>query len=279
MGPDASGSPTITVEFAARTDVGRVREQNEDTFGEPFALFGTKLASHGHLFAVADGMGGHFFGDYASRLAIDTLLDTYYRRPAPASAEEFESALAEAVSAANTAVFEQARAHGMSMGTTLVALLLRGCTGLIVNVGDSRIYHVRQGEAHQITRDHSLVAEQVRLGLMTEEEARYSRARNIITRSIGHRVPVEMDLDTLSAAAGDVFVLSSDGLHNLVEPEEIAAAVTDQALAAAAEHLITLANERGGSDNITCLLVRVIECADEITAELPIIEDQDRSTD
>lgn len=258
----------LRIEFASLTDIGLFRQHNEDHFGEPTTGYADKLASRGYLFAVADGMGGHALGELASHLAIDTLFSVYYK----ADADPVTS-LRAGIEAANAAVFYQGGLRGVSMGTTLVAILLHQSMLTLANVGDSRIYRFRGTHVQQLTHDHSLVAEQVRRGLITEEQARHSQARNIITRSIGHRLPAEMDIIESPLVADDVLLLCSDGLHNLVEATEMATVIADHPIEEVPRALIDLANERGGTDNITCLVVRIRACPPPDQNDPPVDEE------
>ena len=250
----AAPESDLQLEVVGLTDVGRHREQNEDWWGQPPAKHRTLSASHGFLVAVADGMGGHAHGEIASHLAVDILFDTYYAEPAA----DHEQALLKAVELANAAIFTQTQLRQASMGTTLVAALLYDASMILVNIGDSRAYRLRGGTIRQLTRDHSLVAEQVRRGLLSEEEARNSPVRNVLTRSLGPRPNPEPDLTETGIAPGDVILLCSDGLHGLVAPEEFVPIIEGNDLTTAAQALIDLANARGGIDNITCVLVRVV---------------------
>lgn len=253
--------PGPRLEIAGLTDQGHVREQNEDYLGNQAARYEARLAEHGWLFAVADGMGGHALGEVASQLAVETLFDVYYHaEPDP------PLALREAIESANVTVFYHATIRGVTMGTTLTVAVLRDDLVTIANVGDSRVYRLRDGRAQQLTQDHSLIAEQVRRGLLTPEQAQQSRLHNVITRCIGYRDAVEVDISESPLRAGDVFLLCSDGLHGLVTGQEMAAVVANQPLADAARTLIDLANTRGGPDNITCLLIRVLARAESFQA-------------
>jgi protein phosphatase len=248
----ASGTG-LQLEIAGLTDPGQVREHNEDCLGNLVAHYEARLPTHGWLFAVADGMGGHALGEVASRLAIDTLYDVYYHtEPDP------PLALRQAMEAANVTVHYQASLRNVVMGTTLTVVVLHDTMLVVANVGDSRVYRLRDGRAQQLTQDHSLIAEQVRRGLLTPEQAQQSRLQNVITRCIGYRDTVEVDISESPLRAGDVILLCSDGLHSLLAPNELAAVVANQPLAAAAQTLVDLANMRGGPDNISCLLVRVV---------------------
>jgi protein phosphatase len=243
---------------AARTDVGMRREHNEDSF-----LINEDLG----LYVVCDGMGGHAGGETASRLAVQTiereLLSARLGADDPfvaiRSLEEspLAPALREAIEGACAAVHRTARANPelQGMGTTCIALLVRGEQALVGHVGDSRAYLLRDGAITQLTEDHSLVNEQVRAGLLTPEEAKVSRLKNVITRSVGFEDDVLVDLLGVETRAGDRFLLCSDGLSNLVANEEIGRIVHAQPLTEVPERLVQLANERGGDDNVTVIAV------------------------
>ena len=247
---------------AAKTDVGMKREHNEDSF-----LVNEDLG----LYVVCDGMGGHAGGETASRLAIQTLerelLSVRLRgsdpwtSSAPLEESPLAAALREAIEGACAAVFRTSRANPdlAGMGTTCVSLLLNGDKALLGHVGDSRAYLVRDGDVHQLTEDHSLVNEQVRAGLLSNDEAKNSRLKNIITRSVGFEEDVLVDVMGLATKAGDRFLLCSDGLSNLVENDEIGAALLELELDDVPGKLIQLANARGGDDNITVLACEVLE--------------------
>ncbi|SEB65803.1 Stp1/IreP family PP2C-type Ser/Thr phosphatase [Terriglobus roseus] len=239
------------VEFALLSDVGRSRTHNED--------FCAVDEANG-LFVVCDGMGGAAGGEVASQLASRVFLDQ--ARPQ----DDEESAawrLDHAVIAANHAVFEQAtaRAKLRGMGTTLVALEVEDGNGKVwtANVGDSRCYRLRDRELCLLTEDHSYVDEQVRLGLLTPEQALRSPLRNIITRAVGSHDEVRPDMAAHDAHPGDLYLLCSDGLTRELEEEQIGALLIagGQDLHACAASLVRMANESGGSDNITVILVRV----------------------
>lgn len=247
---------------AARTDVGRKREHNEDSF-----LVNEDLG----LYVVCDGMGGHAGGETASRLAVQTLerellsaklrADDPFATEAPLADTPLAGALREAVEGACAAVYRTSRANPelSGMGTTCIALLLHGAQALVGHVGDSRAYLVRGGDVHQLSDDHSLVNEQVRAGLLTEDEAKHSRLKNIITRSVGFEEDVLVDVLGIETQAGDRFLLCSDGLSNLMENEEIRDALLQNELDEVPGKLIQLANERGGDDNITVVALQRVE--------------------
>jgi protein phosphatase len=248
--------------FAARTDVGMKREHNEDSF-----LVNEDLG----LYVVCDGMGGHAGGETASRLAVQTIErellsarlreDDPFASDAPLEDTPLAGALREAVEGACAAVFRTSRANPelAGMGTTCISLLVKGPHALVGHVGDSRAYLVRDGDVHQLSEDHSLVNEQVRAGLLSEDEARHSRLKNIITRSVGFEEDVLVDVLGLETKAGDRFLLCSDGLSNLMLNEEIRDALLENDLDAVPEKLIRLANERGGDDNITVIAIQRLD--------------------
>jgi protein phosphatase len=267
----------MKVHHSARTDVGRTRDHNEDSYGvgegEPVERFG-------ELLVVCDGMGGHAAGEIASRVAVETIMADYYA----VGDEERAAALEQAFSRANEQIY--ASGHG-TMGTTGVAALLYQDALHIANVGDSRAYLIRDGAIRQLSRDHSFVSDQVAAGLITPEQARSSPHRNVITRALGYQPEVSVDLFRWPLQVGDIILLCSDGLHGLVTDEEIAEIALAHASDEAIDRLINLANERGGSDNITVAIARVdaldwdaqpvteAELADEharSTAELPVPE-------
>jgi protein phosphatase len=251
------------VEFvaAARTDVGKKRSGNEDSFC---------VAPDLGLFVVADGMGGHAAGEVASRLAVTTIQEGMARYkdgtevelvgpPAP-GVSPAANQLLSSIRMANKAIFDAAtsRPDYEGMGTTLVAVLGRGDTVTLAHVGDSRIYRVRGEAIEQLSRDHSLVQEQVDDGILTAEEAHSSQLRHLITRALGIKGAVEVDLTETPARAGDVLLLCSDGLSDLVEDEEMLAAIRQHADPdEACQALVDRANYRGGDDNITVLIIQV----------------------
>jgi serine/threonine protein phosphatase PrpC len=244
-----------SVKMGAKTDLGRVRDNNEDKFDFFEPEDPNVLAAKGTFYAVADGMGGHSAGQIACELALKTVLSVYYSDPSP----DKDASLRRAVSEANGLIYDTAQAipDRQGMGTTLTAAVLCEDTLMIAQVGDSRAYLLRGGKITQITEDHSWVAEQVRLGAMTLAEAQVSPFRNIITRSVGTAASVEPDIFTQSLQAGDTIVLCSDGLTGHVEPSEIQMIVQDHSPSSAAMALVETANERGGRDNITALVLSI----------------------
>lgn len=231
---------------AAVSDVGRRRRSNEDRYG---------LAPERGLYLVADGMGGHTAGQVASGLAIDTVLESVASGDLHASPSE---RLRSAFAAANDRIFSTASAQPelSGMGTTLVALLVKGERAALAHVGDSRAYRVRADRIRQLTDDHSLVGELQRRGEISADAAREHPHRHVLTRALGVRPGVEADLGELALAPGDVFVLCSDGLTQHVRDEEIAKEAVSTDLDSACRRLVGLANARGGEDNSTVVLIR-----------------------
>lgn len=249
------------------TDIGRRRLSNEDAFLADDAL---------GLYVVADGMGGHNAGEVASGEAVDALHGMVRRQedsllalealPKGAPADDASTAalrqvlrlVESAVQAATYMVFGlgQANPERKGMGTTLSVLLLRGEYAITAQVGDSRIYLVRDGNVEQVTEDHTLVAWQLKRGLITAEQARNSRQKNVITRAVGSREYVEVDTRLLPAQGGDRFLLCSDGLHSYLQPAEVAQ-LGSGSIRDAADRAVQIANERGGRDNITAVLVEL----------------------
>lgn len=232
---------------AAATDRGRKRASNEDAFG--FSV------EHG-VYVVCDGMGGAAAGEVASSLAVDEMMRLLTSRDAAhALLEDAEGAVASA----NAAIYSRAQSsHNLSgMGTTLVALLAEDSRGWMVNVGDSRGYRMRGSRLEQITLDHSLVEEQVRMGRMDRLEAQRSPFKNVITRALGTQIAVTPDVFELENEPGDLFMLCSDGLTRELSDAFIESVLQlDRPLQELCARLVEAANEAGGHDNITCVLVR-----------------------
>ena len=249
----------MLLRHAAATNVGRVRDHNEDTYA---IKHGDGRDPHGALFVVCDGMGGYARGEVASDVAAKAIESHYDAYPDA----DRSTLLRDAFVAANTAVLGQG--HG-DMGTTAVAAIVRHNVATIANVGDCRAYLVRDGQPRQLTHDHSFVAEQVAAGILTDEQAKASSYRHIVTRAIGQRDDVDVDVYHEPLQVGDVVVLCSDGLHGQVDADEIALAVTKVPLAKACEKLVALANTRGGPDNITLVAVQVAELDDPATIPPP----------
>ncbi len=257
----------------ASSDTGRVRDHNEDEV-RLAELDSDQVTGRGFLVAVADGMGGHERGEVASNLAIETLFTTFYDESSEETKVDLVALLKEGFKASNDRIMaESATAStGGSMGTTMVAAALSNTQLTIANVGDSRAYLVRAEAATQITRDHSLVAEQVASGVISAEEARTSNYRNVITRALGHRPKVEVDIFEIDLLPDDRVVLCSDGVHGHVEPDEVASITLKQSPQEASKELIDLAMERGSTDNVTAAIIWFDPATEEIvsaTAEAP----------
>jgi protein phosphatase len=234
---------------AAVSDRGRKRPSNEDAFG--FS------EEHG-VYVVCDGMGGAAAGEIASSLAVDEMI-RLLSRPFDGDIAPVTKAVEEAIRAANELIFSRAQRNQKlsGMGTTLVGLVALAGRVCVLNVGDSRCYRLRNGNLEQITMDHSLVEEQIRLGRMTRAEALRSPLRNVITRALGTQNCVTPDVFELEAEPGDLFLLCSDGLTRELSDKLIESLLgVDLSLDALCKRLVSAANKAGGHDNITCLLVR-----------------------
>lgn len=258
----------LSLVIAARSDTGMVRSNNEDTIysGE----FSTADGSLGTLLLVADGMGGHQAGDVASQMAVATLkqeLTTELQNGVPTEDAGWHDLLHRAVAAANQRVYRQARENSdqRGMGTTLTAVIVADRRAHVAHVGDTRAYLLNaagvSGEGitwSQITSDHSLVARLVDIGQLTPDQARTHPQRNMLYRSLGTDPVTEVDTLSQALAPGDVLVLCSDGLISYVEDSELAQIVLGETSAQrACDQLVDLANQRGGSDNISVLVARV----------------------
>ena len=262
----------ISVQVAGKTDLGRTREHNEDCFlvadltrgvrSSDSVVQGHEMGERGSLLVVADGMGGAAAGEVASAMATSTIFDQLRKMwgaEKEATAQRFAYRLKEAVEVANTHINAYAKAHPevRGMGTTTTAAGILGDHVYLTQVGDSRAYLIRRGVATQLTKDQSLMQRLVEAGELTEEEAAQSERRNIILQALGPDPKVKVDLTHQDLRRGDILVLCSDGLSGQVKKDEIAEVVGESSdLAAAADRLIALANERGGPDNITVVIAR-----------------------
>lgn len=259
----------LRLEVAQLTDVGRKREHNEDNMAYVIPKDAQVMATKGALFIVADGMGGHAAGEVASEIAVDTVSNAYYMD----DNEDVVTPLLQAIKRANAAIHQRAAENMLrsGMGTTCVASVLRGNMAYIANVGDSRAYLVRAGQVKQISQDHSWVAEQVRAGLLSEEQARTHAQRNVITRCLGTQPDVEVDVFREPLVEGDCLVLCTDGLSGLISDDELRAIVAQSVPQESVYHLVERANENGGPDNITAIVVRVQEVGVEpVSARDPV---------
>ena len=265
---------TISLEFAAITDIGCRRSNNEDSFG---------YDAEQNIYVVCDGMGGNAGGEVASALAVRTLIESFGSTAAvePGNADPIpiEIRLAQAIYEANRVVREASFENPEldSMGTTLVCACLDGNRIVIGNVGDSRAYLIRSGECSQITQDHSFLDEEVRKGNMTPEMAAASNLQSVITRAIGVAETVEPDLFAAILQPDDMLLLTSDGLTRYAHTEVISqAAANETDLTRICSSLIEFAKQRGGVDNITCVLLRAVAApptppSDQMEASTPVI--------
>ncbi len=238
----------LTFEVAALTDVGRKRSNNEDSFGYDLSA---------GIFTVCDGMGGLAAGEVASGNAVRELLQSFLG--SAASGAKCEQRLHDSIVHVNrqVRVLSQSREELHGMGTTLVSACVEGRTLVVGNVGDSRAYFLRDGECIQITNDHSYVAEQMRNGTMTPEEASSSPLQSLITRAIGTADEVEPDIFTASLESGDTLLLTTDGLTRYADSAAIAGVLNASPdLQSACKGLIDTALQQGAVDNVTCVLVR-----------------------
>ncbi len=239
----------LTLDTAARTDIGLKRANNEDNVVSVVPTDAQVMAQKGALFVVADGMGGHTKGEVASELAVNTIRDAYYKD----ARDDTATALRVAVEQANRVIFER----DIHMGTTCVAAILKDNTVYIANVGDSLVYLMRAGQMRQLAEDHSWVAEQVRTGAMTQQEAEVQGKGNVIVRCLGEERDVKVYVGTEQVWDKDILVLCTDGLHMLVDENEIRTLVEQYGPEESTQRLIARANENGGTDNITAVVVRV----------------------
>jgi len=251
---------TLHIDAWVTTDTGRVRKHNEDS-----ALLDPKLG----LYVVCDGMGGFKRGDVASSLACSVVLESitagkrtlrlHAEQPSSATIAAVQALLQNAVQRACNEIYEAGTSivgNGARMGTTLDAVLVIRNQAFTAHVGDGRIYLLRSGECHQVTEDHSLVQEQLREGLITPDQARKAKNKNVITRALGVFPSVLVDLLYMQLAPGDALLLCSDGLHGYVGSSEMIEPVS-AGKAGGTEALVARANKRGGRDNITALVVRI----------------------
>lgn len=246
---------------SVRTDVGRHREHNEDDHG---VGEGVQVALHGHLFVVCDGMGGHEAGEVASRIAVESILSGFYGD----ESDDRCAALSLSFDSANAKIFNEGNMSGVPMGTTGVAAVIHHDECIIANVGDSRAYLIRKGLLRQISRDHSLINEHIEAGIITNADAEKMPYKHVITRALGHQPDVIIDTFRFAVLPGDIVLLSSDGLLNHLNDDDILSICVNHSLGDCVERLVELANERGGNDNITVMMTQ-IETVDG-TSPMPI---------
>ena len=251
-------SDMIDVEFAELSDLGRVRQGNEDYLGHVPADTPERARSHGWFFVLADGVGGHDLGEVASKTAVESVLEGFRKS---SSGDLHPALLSSLVRMANVRVIDAghtANPAGSRMATTIVACALRHDRVTVAHVGDSRCYLIRRGQAALLTRDHTVASEHVRLGLISVAEAGTADTRHLLSRSLGSALTVNVDVAEHQVLVGDVLILCSDGLHGSVPGSEMAAVAGNGAdLSQAAQRLVDIANQRDGSDNISLQIIRV----------------------
>lgn len=257
-------SPYVELKFAALTDTGMVRAHNEDSIA--------CLPEYG-LAVLADGMGGHRGGEIASGIATAIVQDTLTQQLGQTSpplefvkAKKMRHIMEQAVQHANSAIFTTAMQHAeyAGMGTTLVVAIFRHDYVVLANIGDSRAYRIRDQSMVQLTRDHSYLQEQIDAGFLSQEEARVSENRNLVTRALGIESIANADIDEHATLPGDIFLLCSDGLTDMLNDARILAEIVQPGtLAEACERLVRQANLHGGADNISVMLVRVASHANK----------------
>ena len=250
------------LEVATATDPGMVRSHNEDSIAVEPAI---------GLAVLADGMGGYNAGEVASGIAVAMFAAEMRQALAQAQPHRTDEAgeplavklIREHSAKANTAIYQTAKSQPQysGMGTTLAVALFFDNRVAVGHIGDSRLYRMRNGKLEQVTRDHSLLQEQIDSGMITREQARYSQNKNLVTRAVGIDPEVEIEVHTYAVERGDIYLLCSDGLSDMVTDEDIAETVGMLAanLPLAAKQLVQLANDSGGRDNISVILVRVAD--------------------
>ena len=244
----------MILEFFSVTDTGRARRNNEDS---------VTLDEAGQIAVLADGMGGYNAGEVASGMASERVKGELVARlkplgPTP-SENDIRNALLDSVDAANRAVFDAAMSHAeyAGMGTTLVVAVYRGDRLWLGHIGDSRAYRLRNGHLEQLTRDHSLLQEQIDAGLITAEQAAYSMHKNLVTRAVGVDEVVDLEIHDYPVEAGDLLLMCSDGLSDMLSDEQIEQLLrANDSLPAAGAMLVQAANAAGGRDNIAVVLAR-----------------------
>jgi serine/threonine protein phosphatase PrpC len=265
--PSIPAAALLDLQIVKLTDVGRLRPHNEDYLDYYVPPDPRQLERKGAIFVVADGMGGHQAGEVASQGAVKLVIGQYYGD----TTHDIGTGLVRAFRAANQHIYSQAQADPSKsgMGTTLVAAVILGRKVYLANVGDSRAYLINDKGISQITEDHSWVEEQVRAGLLSAEQAYRHPQRNLLTRALGSKPNVDVDLFEGELGEGDSLLLCTDGLTGRVEDSEIAAIVQEHPPEEAARLLVAQANERGGNDNISVLIVRNQPEVPTVVAPIP----------
>ena len=250
--------PMLDVQFGQASDFGKVRKNNEDAMSSFIPSSRRQGRSHGFLFTVADGVGGMDLGEVASATAVKVMADEFAKAP---SGSMLMGLMPRLIQQANAAVHDctlDPQYHGRKMATTLVACALRHDQAVVSHVGDSRCYMVRNGQAKQVTQDHTWVNEQRKMGLLTAQEAAESDSRHVLLRSLGPEMFVSPDTSMITLLPGDVLVLSTDGLHDEMSDREIAEIVSQKKdIQEIASELVARAVEIDGGDNTTAQVIRV----------------------
>jgi PPM family protein phosphatase len=248
----------LDVQFGEASDFGKIRSNNEDAVGSFIPASRQQARSHGFLFAVADGVGGLDLGEVASATAIEVITEEFRTSQAGSM---LISLVPKILQKANSAVHNrtlESQYRGRRMATTVVACALRYDQAVVSHVGDSRCYLVRNGHARQITQDHTLVNEQRKIGLISGGEIPGSAARHVLVRSLGPEMFVSPDTSAITLQPGDVLVLCTDGLHDELQPDEIAAIASQKKSAPElARELVARAVEIDGGDNTTAQVIRI----------------------
>lgn len=254
-----------TLDIVRHSDVGQKRDHNEDAVASDASI---------GLLILADGMGGYKAGEVASEMAVLTIAaelketlknqaDIFNQAAYIFDTDSAVKAMSDAVKKANEVIYQVSidQPQCAGMGTTLVACLFTDNQVVVGHIGDSRLYLLRSGTIKQITEDHSLLQEQLKLGLITPEQAKYSNNKNLVTRALGVEAEVELELHQYSVLPNDIYILCSDGLSDLVDEDDIAyiANTLDRDLQGMAEKLIKVANENGGKDNISVVIAKVLK--------------------
>ena len=242
----------MDIKVYGNTNIGRVRKNNEDAYG---------IYPDLSLFIVADGLGGHAGGEVASRLAVETIKDGLVSTESYRSSAEITERIIEAIKGANNRIIQRASMMYdlKGMGTTVVVVKLEEDNAMIAHVGDSRMYLIRKNKITQITKDHTVVEEYIRLGLLTLQEALYHPNRHMLSRALGVSYDIDVDVADIQIAEGDIIILCTDGLTNMLSEKEILSAITElmPSPEKITDRLITLANNHGGIDNITVITICV----------------------
>ena len=248
----------LEVEFAQLSDTGPVRPRNEDYLGYFRPSSPEQVRSHGWLFTLADGVGGQRQGGVASRAAVEEVLGGFRRAHAMESHGPLLNRLVQAANARICETEALAGPAGSGMASTIVVCALRFDRATIAHVGDSRCYLIRNSKARAVTNDHTVVNEQLRMGILSKSEADEANTKHVLSRSLGSNLFVKVDVTEVQVQPGDVLLLCSDGLHGPVSSDEIARTVSRKGdLNAAAEELLASANRQDGSDNVSLQLIAV----------------------